>query len=205
MASIRPLIGAFLRQLREKNGMTQVEVGTKLGVNHVVVCHYETGRVIPSYERLQEFANLYHVDMSVFGPEAVYRHWRRVKEKVPQTEFAECVKAQREKLHMTQEEVAAALGVTKETIDNYETGKCQPKSRMMLSQLSKILCLDPFLLEAKYRKDVFEVQEKKWCQAGEHMMPLHFFHRSSQTKSKLHSYCKFCRERKRKEKLYGHL
>lgn len=53
--------GRKLRQLREAQGLTQKQVGTRIGVTSSVVSAYENGIRLPSYAALIKLTSLYGV------------------------------------------------------------------------------------------------------------------------------------------------
>ena len=54
-------IGAFLRQLRQENGLTQQQLAEKLGVSNRSVSRWETGATMPDFDLLMELAKYYGV------------------------------------------------------------------------------------------------------------------------------------------------
>ena len=52
-------MGSFLAELRKEHGMTQAELGEKLGVTNKTVSRWETGSYMPPVEMLEELSNLY--------------------------------------------------------------------------------------------------------------------------------------------------
>lgn len=53
-----------LRDLRKHAGMTQQDVGEKVGVCAQMISHYEIGRSVPSIIMATQLANLYGVTLS---------------------------------------------------------------------------------------------------------------------------------------------
>lgn len=51
-----------LRGLRVGAGMTQQELANKLGVTHISVSRWETGKSIPSPKYIKEMADMFGVD-----------------------------------------------------------------------------------------------------------------------------------------------
>lgn len=51
-----------LRGLRVGAGMTQQELADKLGVTHISVSRWETGKSIPSPKHIKEMADMFGVD-----------------------------------------------------------------------------------------------------------------------------------------------
>lgn len=52
-----------LRQLRQNAGMTQAELGKKLGIAKTTVSSYELGTREPSFEMEEAIADLFNVDL----------------------------------------------------------------------------------------------------------------------------------------------
>ena len=53
--------GTTIKELREKNKITQVQLAERLGVQKSVISYYESGSRFPSYDVLIRFARLFHV------------------------------------------------------------------------------------------------------------------------------------------------
>lgn len=56
-------IGAFLKELRNENNLTQEQLAEKLGVSRRTVSRWETGSNMPDFDILIEMADYYDVDM----------------------------------------------------------------------------------------------------------------------------------------------
>lgn len=57
-------IGEFLAQLRKEKGMTQEQLGEKLGVTNKTVSRWETGTYLPPVEMLQSMSELYGITIN---------------------------------------------------------------------------------------------------------------------------------------------
>lgn len=57
-------IGKFLADLRKREGLTQAELGEKLGVTNKTVSRWETGTYMPDIEMLQKLGQLYGVSIN---------------------------------------------------------------------------------------------------------------------------------------------
>lgn len=57
-------IGSFLKQLRTEHGMTQEQLGEKLGVSNKTVSRWETGNYMPPVECLSMLSDLYHISIN---------------------------------------------------------------------------------------------------------------------------------------------
>ena len=56
-------MGSFLAELRKEHGLTQAELGEKLGVTNKTVSRWETGNYMPPVEMLEELSRMY--DMTI--------------------------------------------------------------------------------------------------------------------------------------------
>jgi transcriptional regulator with XRE-family HTH domain len=62
-------IGEKIKLIRNKRGLTQKELGKKIGVTAVTVGQWETGKRNPKYETLQRISNALEIDVSeLFEP-----------------------------------------------------------------------------------------------------------------------------------------
>lgn len=52
--------GARLRELREKKGLSQAQVATKLNLSNTTICSYEANTRYPSFEVLSQLALLFN-------------------------------------------------------------------------------------------------------------------------------------------------
>ena len=57
-------IGMFLKQLRNENGMTQEQLGEKLGVSNKTVSRWETGNYMPPVEYLKILSDIYRISIN---------------------------------------------------------------------------------------------------------------------------------------------
>ncbi len=57
-------IGEFLTQLRKEQGLTQAQLGEKLGVTNKTVSRWETGTYLPPVECLQMLSELYGITIN---------------------------------------------------------------------------------------------------------------------------------------------
>ena len=56
-------IGHFLKKLRKESGMSQEQLGERLGVSNKTVSRWETGNYMPPVDMLIELADFYEVDI----------------------------------------------------------------------------------------------------------------------------------------------
>lgn len=57
-------VGVFLRQLRKEYGMTQEQLGEKIGVTNKTVSRWENGNYMPPVESLQILSDMYQVSIN---------------------------------------------------------------------------------------------------------------------------------------------
>lgn len=59
-------IAQKIKTLRESSGLTQDELGEKIGVEKQSISAYENNKQLPTLERLNKMAEVFNVDMSFF-------------------------------------------------------------------------------------------------------------------------------------------
>lgn len=57
-------IGIFLKQLRKENGMTQEQLGERIGVTNKTISRWETGNYIPPVECLLLLSSIYGISIN---------------------------------------------------------------------------------------------------------------------------------------------
>ena len=57
-------IGAFLASLRKEKGLTQEQLGEKMGVSNKTVSRWETGNYLPPVEMLQQLSSFYGITIN---------------------------------------------------------------------------------------------------------------------------------------------
>ncbi len=55
-------MGAKIRQLRERRGMTQKQLADALGLSQVAICLWETGENVPTIQNLHRLADILGCD-----------------------------------------------------------------------------------------------------------------------------------------------
>jgi len=61
---MRQEIGKRLRLIRDKKGITQTELGEKLGIQFQHVSKYERGETVPTWENLIKLAELFDININ---------------------------------------------------------------------------------------------------------------------------------------------
>lgn len=57
-------IGSFLKELRNENGMTQEQLGEKIGVSNKTISRWETGNYMPPVDCLNILSDIYHISIN---------------------------------------------------------------------------------------------------------------------------------------------
>lgn len=57
-------IGMFLKELRNENGMTQEQLGEKIGVSNKTISRWETGNYMPPVDCLNMLSDIYHISIN---------------------------------------------------------------------------------------------------------------------------------------------
>lgn len=57
-------IGKFLKELRNENGMTQEQLGERIGVSNKTVSRWETGNYMPPVDCLNMLSDIYHISIN---------------------------------------------------------------------------------------------------------------------------------------------
>lgn len=194
-------IGAQIKKLREERLWTQEFLARKMKIHTPRIAQYETGGVTPSLARIYQFASVFGVSVQEFEPLERFRSFHRWNG-VSKTEFGNIIYTKRLQLRLTRVEVAASVGVTPSAIAGYERGENYPMNERIVSALAQALQI----------KDLFSYWEKphmgsrfveiidgeKRCAICGRMRPIRLFHKNKHTTTGLHSYCKHCREKKRR-------
>lgn len=84
-------MGKLIRQARKNAGLTQRELGEKMGIEQSTVRRYETDRLNPKVETLRKIANACGVPLSYFIPDLgpiVWPEWIRTAARKPTAEDA---------------------------------------------------------------------------------------------------------------------
>ena len=57
-------IGIFLKELRNEKGMTQEQLGEKIGVSNKTISRWETGKYMPPVEYLNMLSDIYNISIN---------------------------------------------------------------------------------------------------------------------------------------------
>lgn len=65
------MVGARIKELRKKRGLTQQQLASRIGVQHAVISKYETGKIEPSLAQLKLIASTLDVEVIELIDDAV--------------------------------------------------------------------------------------------------------------------------------------
>ena len=151
-------IGERIRELRKERGISQKELGEKLGVANTTVSIWERGEREPEGESKRKLREYFGVTMAYLMGEETGERERKGK-----ASFGERLTELRREKGMTQEEVAEKLGVTKNTIHVWEKGKRLPEDEWATYNEISIL----FGVSYEYVAGESEEREEHWEEDGE--------------------------------------
>lgn len=109
-------MGEQIRAMRQIRGLTQKELGQKLGLSFQSVAQWENGLRCPKIETLKRIADALEMPVGAFLPSMGIGEsaGRRIK-------------MARERQNMTQKELAEKMGTTSQNISQYERNIINPK------------------------------------------------------------------------------
>lgn len=75
-------IGAFLKELRKQNNMTQEQLGIRVGVTNKTVSRWETGKYMPPVECLKLLSDIYQITINeiLMGEKLNEEHYKEASE-----------------------------------------------------------------------------------------------------------------------------
>lgn len=133
-----------LKELRISRDLSQQKLADIVGISKSSINMYERGEREPGLELLETFADYFNVDMDyLLGKCDIPRKNLLINSiAVNNLDIGNRLKALRERQQLTQEEVGKYIGVTKATINRYETGEINIK-RTAAIKLAKVLKTTP--------------------------------------------------------------
>ena len=93
-------IGSFLSQLRKEQGLTQEQLGERLGVTNKTVSRWETGTYLPPVEMLQMLSEMYDITINeiLSGEHLGEKEYRQKAEENIKSALRESAFSMREKI-----------------------------------------------------------------------------------------------------------
>lgn len=148
-------MGEQIRAMRQIRGLTQKELGQKLGLSFQSVAQWENELRCPKIETLKRIADALEMPVGAFLPSMGIGESAGSR-----------IKMARERQNMTQKELAEKMGTTPQNISQYERGIRNPKLETR-ERLAKVLSVDAHWLE------VGEYEDKSL--SGEEQQLLRYF------------------------------
>lgn len=111
-------IGERIKKIRQEKGLSQKELGEKLGVSQQMIGQWETGKANPKIETKRKIADALDCQVSDID-ESLY-----INRRIPY--FANALKELRTECSLTQRELAKELHVKEQNIVDWENGEREP-------------------------------------------------------------------------------
>lgn len=116
------MIRMRLKEIREKQDLTQRQMAKKLGISKSYYNFFETGERIVPLKRLNEFCNMYNLSMDYLLGLTEHNITTKEKYKLDREIIRKRLKEIRKANHLTQEALADLLNTSQSTISSYEKG-----------------------------------------------------------------------------------
>lgn len=124
-------VGENIKRIRKAKGLTQKELGKKLGISQAEIAQRETGRRNPKIETVQKIADALQVPVSeIYG-------WDNLP-KCNLNDIGRRIAFYRKQCGYSQRELAEKLEIATVTLQQYELLKRNP-NRAMIQRIAKIL------------------------------------------------------------------
>lgn len=124
-------VGENIKRIRRAKGLTQKELGKKLGISQSEIAQRETGRRNPKIETVQKIANALQVPVS-----EIYEQDSLSKDNL--SDIGKRIAFYRKQCGYSQRELAEKLEIATGTLQQYELLKRNTK-RTMIQRIAKIL------------------------------------------------------------------
>lgn len=153
-------IGEKIKNARIKSGMTQAELANILGIPYQSISQWERGLRNPKYDTLQKIATALDTPIdSLFSEESQAQYDKRET-------LGNRIKRLRKAANLTQKQFAKKLGVSVDTIQQYESGKRVPQINM-IEKISDSLNIESIELftgkpQEKLDREAEQEVQKAW-------------------------------------------
>ena len=141
------IIAKRLTTLRKEAGFSQETIASLLSVSRQAISKWESGKAYPSLDALRVLATLYNtnVDLILIGAEPS----ETLAHAFSEESFAERLKISRKQSGISQNELADALAVSRQSVSKWESGKAEPDLEHLVMLTSLIQTPLSLLLPAK--------------------------------------------------------
>ncbi len=117
------MYGKRLKILRERNGMTQEQLGKYIEVTKQAFHHFETEYTIIPIKHLNELCNFFNVSLDYIFEFSNINQYENTSLEINPEKMKNRLKEFRKENKISQEKLADLLKVVKGTIGNYETAR----------------------------------------------------------------------------------
>lgn len=117
------MYGNKLKKLRERNGLTQEELGKHINVTKQAFHHFEKEYTIIPIKHLNELCNFFSVSLDYIFEFTTLNQYKNTKLEINPEIMKNRLKEFRKENKLSQEKLADLLKVVKGTIGNYETAR----------------------------------------------------------------------------------
>jgi transcriptional regulator with XRE-family HTH domain len=124
LAESESSIGEWMRANRDKAGLSQQEIGERIGVSQSQISTWENGSSEPSEKAIQSLSSIFGTEPPVTGLEAPFGEW---------------LKSRREELRISRTELAKKTGISSLTIYFIETGRTESPRESTIRSLEQAL------------------------------------------------------------------
>jgi DNA-binding transcriptional regulator YiaG len=128
--------GTEVRRLRGKLGLTQAELAKLVGVSGAAVTSWETGKTQPGRENRSALLALLSARPDEIAARLGQRPGKELRRQAASLS-PKRIREIRKKANLSQKQMATTLGVSLNTISNWETGRSTPRRR----SLEKLLAM----------------------------------------------------------------
>lgn len=109
-------MGDQIKAVRQIRGLTQKELGERMGVDASTVRKYESGRLNPKIETVQKIADALEMPVGAFLPSMGIAE-----------NFGSRVREARKKQHLSMEQLGQKMGISGSLVGRYERNEENPK------------------------------------------------------------------------------
>lgn len=152
------MLNEKIRKLRKEKNITQEELGKRVGVSTSMIGMYETNARKPSYAVLLKIAEYFNTTTDY-----LIGNIEEVDDVVVKLELGHKIKNRRLDLGLTLEEIENKVGVSKGTVQNWESGYIKNMKRNNIALLAEALRVSPLWvmgIEDNTEKDGFSLEEE---------------------------------------------
>lgn len=125
--AVKRLTRKQIRENRKRLGMSQAELGERVGAHQVLVSNWETGKTLPTAEQRAALLKLFNADVDS-GVSAI-----------PEASYGDWVSEAREAKGLNRKELAAKVGISEIQVYNIETGRTLNPRDSTRRALNKVL------------------------------------------------------------------